>query len=161
MADPQVVAVSGKFRAELANVCKALILEIDANLREATPVEFGHAHANWVPSVGTAFVLEAPGSGDAAHVDGVAQVMRFKLGDGDLFEANNVPYIGRLIGGSSSQAAAGWDLVAIEQAIQTVQGQYDGVTIDLSAAIAGAVDERGGGAAGNVAGAYSPFGEDI
>jgi len=160
MSDPQVVAVSGKFRAELANVCKALILEIDANLREATPVKTGHAHANWVPAVGAAFVVEVDGNGETAHADGVAQVMRFKLGDGDLFEANNVPYIGRLIGGASTQAAAGWDLIAIEQAVQKIQSQYDGVAIDLSPVIAGAIADRGGDAAGNMAGAYSPFGDD-
>jgi len=160
MADTQVAAVGGRFRAEVANACKALMLEIDANLREATPHKTGHAQANWIPTVGAAFVLEVPGDGDAAHVEGVAQIMRFKLGDGDLFEANNVPYIMQLIGGSSSQAAAGWDLVAIEQAVQAIQGQYDGLTIDLSAPIAAIVAERGGDLAGNVASAYSPFGDD-
>jgi hypothetical protein len=128
--DPQVAAIAARLRAEAAEAAKTLVLEIDANLRAATPVDTGHARANWVPSVGEAFAAEAAGS--AAHDAGVAQVLSFKLGDGDLYETNNVPYIGRLIGGSSSQAPAGWDLAAVDQAQQTVQARYDGLQIDVT-----------------------------
>lgn len=129
MADPQAAVIAARLRAELETAAKGLVLEITANLVESTPVKTGHARANWVPGVGAAFAGEDEG---AAHDAGVAQVLAFTLADGSLSISNNVPYIDRLIAGSSSQAPAGWDLVAIDEAIQTVQGQYNGLTIDVS-----------------------------
>jgi len=130
VADSQAADIGARLRAELAHVAKALVLEIDANLREATPVDTGHARANWIPGIGEA--VDAVADSEAAHDDGVAKVLSYKLGDGDLYAVNNVPYIGRLIGGSSSQAPAGWDLTAIDQAVRTIQDQHDGAQIDVT-----------------------------
>ena len=143
MAD--VDALIARLRAEVATVGKSLILEIDAELREATPVDTGHARANWVPSVGVPFTGEDDG---AAHDAGVAAVLAYSLGDGDLHESNNVPYIGRLIGGSSSQAPPGWDAAAMDRAVAAVQARHDAVEIDVSregGATAVAITARGGG----------------
>ena len=134
MADPQAKAIGDRLRAELARAGTALTLEIAANLIEATPVDTGHARANWVPSIGTPHVGEDSGAAQAA---GQAAVTAYKLGDGALTIANNVPYIERLIGGSSSQAPAGWDLEAIDRAQQTVQAQYDALDIDVTVGPAG------------------------
>lgn len=129
MSDPQTAAVMARLRAEVAAVAKSLVLEVDAELRGACPVDTGHARANFVPSVGVPFAGEDSG---AAHEAGVAAVLAYNLGDGDLYESNNVPYIGRLIGGWSSQAPAGWDAVAFDRAVAAVQARHDAVNIDVT-----------------------------
>lgn len=129
MGDPQTDALMARLKAEVGTVAKSLVLEIDAELRERCPVDTGHARANFVPSVGVPFTGEDDG---AAHEAGVSAVLAYQLGDGDLYESNNVPYIGRLIGGSSSQAPPGWDAAAFDAAVAAVQARHDGVTIDVS-----------------------------
>ena len=47
----QSKAIGAQLRTAAADIVKATILEIDANLREVTPVATGHARANWVPSI--------------------------------------------------------------------------------------------------------------
>jgi hypothetical protein len=129
MADPQIDAVLARLRAELAAAAKGFVLEARANLAEATPVKTGHAQANWVGGAGEPFEGEDDG---AAQVAGDAAILVWQLGEGPLSISNNVPYIDRLIAGSSSQAPAGWDVTAIDEAAATVQAQYDGLTIDVS-----------------------------
>lgn len=145
-------------RAGVGNVAKALTLEVTANLVKACPVKYGHARANFVPSVGTVFSGEDGST--VAQQAGMAQVTSYKLGDGPLHITNNVPYVPFLIAGSSSQAPAGWDLVAIDQAVQTIRGQYPDIEISLGGAVAAISAERGAAPAGNLASAYSPFGGD-
>jgi hypothetical protein len=131
-SDPQVAAIAAQLRAEIAKAATALTLEITANLTEATPVDTGHARANWVPSIAEPQDGEVAGTGMDAQAAGILAVARYQLGDGPLNITNNTPYIERLIGGSSSQAPAGWDVAAIDQALQTVQAQYDGLEIDVT-----------------------------
>lgn len=131
--DSDAQAVGDALRQLVEGAAKALIIEVTANLIEACPVDTGHARANFVPAVGAPHVGEDGGSAQAA---GFAVVAGWKLGDGPLSISNNVPYIGRLIGGSSSQAPAGWDLVAIDKAVQSVQAAYD-VEIDVTGGSAG------------------------
>ena len=100
--------------------------EAVANLQEATPVATGWARANWLPSVGqpATDVVGAPGQPDASATEsGLARVLTYKLGEGDAFIANNVPYISVLDGGSSTQAPAGFVDVAVDKAVQTVGQQ--------------------------------------
>jgi hypothetical protein len=122
-------AVAAQLNAAIALVAKSLILEIDAELRGATPVDTGHARANWAPSVGAPFTSEDDGAG---HDAGVAAVLAYRLGDGDLYESNNVPYIGFLLGGSSAQAPPGWDAAAFDRAVAAVQARHNEVDIDVS-----------------------------
>jgi hypothetical protein len=143
--DPQAKAIGDRLRAEIARAGTALTLEITANLIEATPVDTGHARANWVPSIGAPHLGEDSG---AAQVAGQTAVFSYRLGDGPLCIANNASYIERLIGGSSSQAPSGWDLEAIDHAQQTVQQQYDALDIDVTVGSAGptaTIAPRGGG----------------
>jgi hypothetical protein len=128
VADGQAAAIAARLRAEIARATSGLTLEITANLIEATPVDTGLARASWVPAIGET----ASATGAAAQAAGVAAVTSYKLGDGPLSITNNVPYIERLIAGSSSQAPIGWDLAAIDTAVATVQAQYDAVQIDVS-----------------------------
>jgi len=91
-----------------------------ANLIATTPVDTGCARANWVPSIGAphAGVVGAEGAPDtSAQRAGLADVLRFKLADGKAFVSNNVPYIGRLNAGSSTQAPAAFVEAAVAQAV--------------------------------------------
>lgn len=157
---------------KIAAAAKALTLEIDKNLRRVTPVDTGHARANWVPSVGTPHSAEVEvtnKTGSGEHAAGVSKVLAYKLGDGPLFVSNNVPYIRRLNYGHSKQAPAGFIEFAVDQAIVKLRsklGEYldfDSVDAANRASATATLDRAGGfGAQGaeNLASAYSPFGGD-
>lgn len=147
--------IADSLEAAISQACAALCLEISAELTEACPVDTGHARRNFVPSIGTPHDGEDDG---AAQARGQAEVAtQYRVDLGDLYVTNCVPYIGPLIMGSSTQAVPGWDLRAVDQAVQTIQDRY-GATIDVSAA-GSSLSARGFGAAHNIASAYSPFGE--
>lgn len=151
--DPQAIRVGQNLRGLVAQVKAELCLEIAAELRERCPVDTGHARANILPSVDKPFDGEVNGGG--AYDAAVAAVIGAPP-EAELFVTCNVPYWGRLIGGSSVQAAPGWDLVAIDQAVQTVQRRHDGMQIDVSGSET--ISARGAGAAAGIAAAFSPFG---
>jgi len=109
--------IAAQIRELVAKAAVGLTLEVTANLREACPVDTGNARARFIPHVGD----DDPGSYEA----GAAAVVAYKIGDGPLNITNDAPYLPFLIGGSSSQAPAGWDVTAIDEAIQTTQQQYD------------------------------------
>lgn len=155
MADRQATETAGSLAALIGDAVKALTLEVTANLKAGCPVDTGHARANIIPSIGQPFELEAEGT--AAQERGEALVLSYTLDQGDVIVTNNVPYWGPLIGGHSDQAPPGWDVAAIDQAVATVQQEYD-VQIDVGRSQA--VSARGAGAAAGLASAYSPFGGD-
>lgn len=146
--------IGERLRKHIEQIFKALTLEIDRELRKATPVDTGHARANWVPSVGAPHVGEVAtvrvGStiGSSAHAAGVASVLSFKLGDGALWVSNAVPYLQTLNYGWSDQAPPLWIEAAIDRAVATIQARYN-VKIDIDRPV-------GEG----LASAYSPFGDD-
>jgi len=131
MADDQARAAGNALRALVAQAGKALNLEATANLIELCPHDTGHARANFVPSVGEPSTQVVDGVARTAQDAGIAAVLSYKLGDGPLYVTNHVPYLAWLIGGSSSQRPAGWDLLAIALAVQAIQAQYDGLRIDV------------------------------
>lgn len=152
--DPQAIRVGQNLRGRLAAIKAELALEIAANLREAVPVDTGHARANILPGLSGQFTDE---TGDAGSYDaGVAAIIGAPP-DAQLVVTCNVPYWPSLVNGSSKQAPAGFDLAAIDAAIATVEERYDGLSIDVSG---GDVSTRGAGAAAGMAAAYSPFGGD-
>lgn len=147
--------IADNLEAAVSQACAALCLEVAAELTEHCPVDTGHARRNFVPSIGTPHDGEDDG---AAQAQGQAEVATtYRVDMGDLYVTNNVPYIGALIMGSSSQAPAGFDLLAIDKAVATIQERY-GTTIDVSTSSSS--DLRGSFAAENLAGAYNPLGED-
>lgn len=150
-------AQADKVRAQLdalmGNVVRDLTLEIEANLIRDCPVDTGHTRRNMVPSIGAPHEGEDDGAAQAA---GQAAVLSYQIGQGDTYVVNNVPYIGRLILGSSAQAPAGWDLVAVDEAQQTIQARYGNARIEVTSSRG--ASERGGAAAQGVADAFSPVG---
>lgn len=152
-------AVVAALERETAKAAKALILEIDRELRRSpkeggTPVDTGHARASWLPSIGA----PAQGEGDeATHAAAVASVLRYQLDDGNLFLTNNAPYIGLLNLGASDQAELGFVEAAQDRALTTIQARF-AVKIDVG--VSSFTNDIGGAAAGNLASAFSPFGGD-
>lgn len=138
----------------LAGAAKALALEVTAELVKACPVDTGHARRNFVPSIGSPADSEDDG---AAQQEGMAAVVGYAIGGGDLYVTNHVPYIDHLILGSSQQQPAGWDLAAVDRAEQKVAAEW-GVRIDVTSSAD--VSARGNRAAAGMAEAFSPFGGD-
>jgi len=131
-------AIIAKRRKLVGDVCKALLLEIDANLRRSpdqggTPVATGHARANWVPSLGTPHTGEV--ADDGAHDAGIETALAFVLGQGPLYESNSAPYINALNYGHSKQAPSMFIERCVDEALQTMQQQLTG-RLDLSSVIA-------------------------
>lgn len=134
-----------------AAIVRALILEIGANLRASpatggTPVDTGHARANWVESVGAPWLEEIAG---AALADNLGAILNYKLADGPAFISNNVPYIELL----DLFVAPGFVEVAIARALQTVNARYG----QLDAAIAAHASNAGAGGAAGLAATYFPL----
>ena len=126
--------IGDAIRAELATVVKALILEIDANLRAdpaegGTPVDTGHARANWIPSIGAPHSSEVDGTG--AHESAIAAMLGYKLEDGAAFESNSAPYINALNYGHSKQRPRMFVEDCVDRAVVTIQQRYAG-KVDVS-----------------------------
>jgi hypothetical protein len=158
----QAAAIGERLHSALADACKALALEIVRELKRrgvGTPVDTGHARANWIPSVGSPSTTEAPGNSTAAQDQGVAQVLSFKLGDGVLWVSNVVSYVPMLNRGSSKQAPALFIEAAVDRALTTVQQRF-AKRIDISELASGIRSQLGASGAENLASAYSPFGDD-
>lgn len=141
----QADRIIAKRRSLIGDVVKATLLEIDANLRRSpdqggTPVDTGHARANWVPSVNTPHSGEV--QDDSAHDAGVAAVLAWVLGGGPLYEGNSAPYIRRLNEGWSKQAPSLFIERCVVEALQTMQAKLAG-RLDLSSVIAAARERAG------------------
>jgi hypothetical protein len=157
-------AVADRIRADLTrtteNVVRFIVLGIARRLRSnpsrgGTPVDTGHARANWVPSVGDPFssVVEA----DTAYASGAADVLSYQLGDGAAWVSNNVPYILALNDGWSKQQPAGFVERAIAETLLEAEQKFGELAKPVTSAIASSVGASG---AANLAAAYSPFGGD-
>ncbi len=157
-------AIADRIRAELTatteNVVRFIVLDLDRRLRRnpsrgGTPVDTGHARANWVPSVGDPFGAEV--DGDASHDAGVADVLGYKLDAGAAWLSNNVPYILALNDGWSSQRPAGFVEVCIAESLQAANDRFGELAKSVTSSIASGIGASG---AENLAAAYSPFGDD-
>lgn len=86
-----------------------------------TPVDTGHARANWLAGIGTEPTNEDPSEdedGTATLIE-IEGVLHTRKSEEDIYISNNVPYINRLNDGYSAQAPAGF----VEQGINTaIQG---------------------------------------
>lgn len=103
--------------------CRKAALELHYTLTARTPKDTGWARSNWIASVGT------PSSdlyGDKSSVepsagfDSASVVFSWDPFKAPLYLTNNVPYIGVLNAGHSSQAEAEF----IEHTIDEVLGKY-------------------------------------
>lgn len=157
----QAAAIGARIRKHIESAALMLVLEIDKELRRATPVDTGHARRNWIPSVGAMNTAEA--KDDSAHASGVAEVLAYKLSQGVLWVSNAVDYVRFLNYGSSEQRPAGWIERAVDIAMQKVQAKLakaGRMDFDIGGLRAEYQSAVGGEGAENLASAYSPFGDD-
>jgi hypothetical protein len=125
--DPKVIAREFLQATEL--LVKEMVLEINAQLIETTPVKTGWARANWIPSVGRPYgedpvgEPEDIGAAQLAQDQGQAQIAGYRINQGPLFIVNNVPYIERLNDGSSTQAPSGFVDAAVDAGIRLLDGR--------------------------------------
>lgn len=107
-------------RQEISNTLRDVMLLAADNVRNATPVDTGHASNNWVLSTGSAY-HGVDGSRQApSHAEqdaGIEKIKRYDVGrDGPIFLRNNVLYLQFLDKGSSQQAEAGFVAAALQAA---------------------------------------------
>ncbi len=134
MADAEIEAACAALTRAVEETVIELVTEIVAILQETTPFLTGHARANWVPNIarpftsqdGTVRVTKKRGAFTTAgrrQAEGLAKVLGYKLGQGDVFITNNVPYIVFLNYGTSDQAPANFVEAAVERAIFVVESR--------------------------------------
>jgi len=103
-----------------------LVADVSAEIgREVviqTPVDTGHARANWRPALNAPALVpvtraDKTGAGTIARIKVVSA--QFKAGD-TVYLTNNVPYIEKLNEGSSPQAPPGYIQDAVKDAVVSV-----------------------------------------
>ena len=122
----QIEAVIRGLERVTERVVTKLTIDLHRGLTKATPVDTGFARANWVPRIGAAQrdvvgSAEDRGGIGAARRDstsGLAQVLSYKLPQGQVFVTNNVFYIRYLNDGHSPQAPAGFVQIEIEKVVR-------------------------------------------
>lgn len=153
----QSARIGEQLRSAVRTVVIDIVLTLDKKLRRYTPVDTGHARRNWISSVGQPHTTES--ADDAARAAGIAEVLRYTLELGPAWIANNAPYIQRLNDGWSDQRPAGFIELAIDETLQEVGSRWRDKGIDLTDMRTSFQGSVGGAMAGNLAGAYSPFGD--
>lgn len=89
----------------------------------ATPVDTGRARGNWQVSVGNPIMSpreRLDRTGQSTIQEGIGRAQSRRQGQ-DIHICNNVPYIGMLNAGSSSQAPAGFVELAVQAAIRNIR----------------------------------------
>lgn len=120
-------AIMHDLEKAIADAAIELVLEVESNVREATPIDTGHAAASWTDSIGDPVTDDTgdPGVAAARAEQGRSEVLRYELGMGNLHVSNPTDYVPQLNKGSSTQAPAQFIERAAEQAQDTVQARHD------------------------------------
>lgn len=122
----QAKKVQVAFRDFMTRVVIGITLDIVANLtdsplRGGTPVDTGWARSNWIPYIGAGSLVPADSREDvstSSQLAGIATISTvYRLKAGIISINNNVPYIGQLNAGTSTQAPRGFIQTAIRKAI--------------------------------------------
>ena len=102
---------------------RATALVINQTVILATPVDTGHARANWQVGIDTPIQeeIDEEDQGGSATIGRNAGVIRGATIKKTIILSNNVPYIHKLNEGSSSQAPAQFVQLAVLEAITAVQ----------------------------------------
>lgn len=121
-------AIGKQLKRNLSHATAEFILEVTANLIEATPVDTGWARANWIPSLGApvSFTVGTPSSVDTGPQQAamLALMTYDSATPAKAYVTNNVPYINRLNYGWSAQAPSGFVRIAVERAAITIRQRY-------------------------------------
>ena len=110
-----------KADVEMTTVVKKITFEAFKRIILRTPVDTGRARANWGVTIGrprTPMMIESTDkSGGSTLNAAMDQVQQFSC-EGSIFLTNNVPYIGALEYGSSTQSPQGMVRVTVEEMTQ-------------------------------------------
>ncbi len=129
MASPSVFARRIRRRASQVEIgaskaVRATALVINQTVIFGTPIDTGHAKANWQVGIDNPITKEIeeedPGQGEATIARNASIIRGIPPGS-DIILSNNVPYINRLNEGSSSQAPAGFVQIAVLEAVAAVK----------------------------------------
>ena len=103
-------------------VIKQVAATIAQTVIFATPVDTGHARANWLAGIGTEPTAEDPSEdkGGGATFGKVKAELAKRKSEQTIYISNNVPYINRLNDGYSAQAPA----MFVEQGINTALAAF-------------------------------------
>jgi hypothetical protein len=126
--DKQIKALSVALDKEIKSLVLELMLECQANIIEATPIDTGWARSNWFVVFGADKEINYNPNISVETAKNLQTFYLYKMLEwdrdkGEIYIVNNVPYIGRLNNGYSKQAPSGFVEKAISQAIQTVSGK--------------------------------------
>ena len=113
-----VIAELKDFTAK--NVIK-LSVEINSNLKEDTPKDTRWASANWIGNVGNPFRGVIGSNGEVSlsgYQAGLDRLLKYKIGDGNIYISNNVPYIQKLNDGHSKQAPKNFVSASVMRALE-------------------------------------------
>ena len=105
--------VKNQIRSKWSQAVRKTVLDALRLVVEKTPVKTGHARMNWYPSFGHEEFAELSGEGspNLNPAMDMASIERYE----PVFLQNNVPYIGALEYGHSTQAPQGMVRVTIEE----------------------------------------------
>ena len=117
-----------QFNTFVAEETVKVTLDIQGNLKETTPVDVGWATANWMITKGEPFEGNSGSipesernsqleSQQAEQAKSEGDIVNYQIEDGAVFITNNVPYIGPLNAGTSTQAPAMFVEAAIDKAV--------------------------------------------
>ena len=124
MADRgQVKRIIGAARDFTAKEMRSVTFRALKELGQVTPVDTTNARSNWQVGINVPPQGEVEITSQASMVaKGLAVIRAYKdPRQGQLIIVNNVPYIGILNAGSSTQAPAGFVDSALTRAIQAVE----------------------------------------
>ncbi len=106
-----------------SDLLRATALVINQTVIGATPVDTGHARANWQVGIDAPITeeIEEEDQSGAATIARNAGTIRGSTPQRSIILSNNVPYINRLNEGSSAQAPAMFVQLAVADAVAAVQ----------------------------------------
>lgn len=97
-------AFQKKVIGSIEKTVRAVVLILDSQLVNRTPVDTGRARSNWIPSLNAPSALKVEPN---QKIDVSSVLATYKVKD-TVFISNNLPYIRRLNEGYSKQAPAGF-----------------------------------------------------
>lgn len=120
--DSQVVSIMGSLRKYAERSISLIGLDVLRELIVSTPVDTGHARANWVAKAGS------PPAGPfgqrkrwninvKAQLGGITALGRYTLSQGQVYISNFVDYIVKLNQGYSPQAPSEFVQMAMERGV--------------------------------------------
>lgn len=133
-SDAEIDGIIAALERGYSEMIIEFVTEVVAILKETTPFDTGHARANWIPSIGSpisridGLIKETKKKGRFTTAGkmqdaGLAEMLTYRLADGDAYVSNPVPYVRFLNYGTSDQAPANFFEAAVQKAISIVEAR--------------------------------------